>query len=108
MALGDRLSLMQLALKCAVPGIPDFHQGAEGPLHHLTDPDNRLAVDWDALGEAGGPPAENERLAARKGRLTRDLLRRRADHPEAFAGAAGWSGGGRMGPGGGGARSAGG
>ena len=88
-ALGDRLSLMQLALKCAVPGIPDFYQGAEGPLHHLTDPDNRLAVDWDALDEAGGAPAEDGGLAARKGRLTRDLLRLRADHPEAFAGAAG-------------------
>ncbi len=92
-ALGARISLAQVALKCAMPGIPDFYQGAEGPLHHLTDPDNRLAVDWEGLGEVGGPPVADAALAGRKGALTRDLLRLRAERPELFAGAARVEGG---------------
>jgi (1->4)-alpha-D-glucan 1-alpha-D-glucosylmutase len=74
------LSLAQVAIKVLMPGIPDFYQGAEGPLHHLTDPDNRLAVDWDRLGcpEPGGWPAE-------KDALTRRLLSLRATHPGLFA-----------------------
>jgi hypothetical protein len=87
-ALGARISLAQVALKCALPGIPDFYQGAEGPLHHLTDPDNRLAVDWEGLGEVGGPPAADAPLARRKGALARDLLRLRAEHPGLLASAA--------------------
>ncbi len=86
--LGARLSLAQVALKCAMPGIPDFYQGAEGPLHHLTDPDNRLAVDWEGLEEVGGPPVTDRPLAGQKGTLTRDLLRLRAERPGLFAGAA--------------------
>jgi (1->4)-alpha-D-glucan 1-alpha-D-glucosylmutase len=79
-ARADELSLAQLALKGLMPGIPDFYQGAEGPLHHLTDPDNRLAVDWDRLGcpEPGG-------WAAEKDALTRQLLALRAAHPDLFA-----------------------
>ncbi|TNC72444.1 malto-oligosyltrehalose synthase [Rubellimicrobium roseum] len=73
-ARADELSLAQLALKGVMPGIPDFYQGAEGPLHHLTDPDNRLAVDWDRL----GCPEPGD-FAHRKDRLTRDLLRLRAE-----------------------------
>ena len=79
-ARADELSLAQLALKGLMPGIPDFYQGAEGPLHHLTDPDNRLAVDWDRLGcpEPGG-------FAHRKDELTRRLLALRAECPGLFA-----------------------
>ncbi|WP_210528379.1 malto-oligosyltrehalose synthase [Rubellimicrobium arenae] len=79
-ARADELSLAQVALKGLMPGIPDFYQGAEGPLHHLTDPDNRLGVDWDRLGcpEPGG-------FAARKDRLTRQLLGLRAERPELLA-----------------------
>ena len=80
MALGDELSLSQVALKMVMPGVPDLYQGAEGPLHHLTDPDNRLPVAWDAAPAAG--------LGARKGDLTRRLLRLRAENPAFFAGAA--------------------
>jgi (1->4)-alpha-D-glucan 1-alpha-D-glucosylmutase len=74
------LSLAQVAIKVLMPGIPDFYQGAEGPLHHLTDPDNRLAVDWDRLGcpELGG-------WAAEKDALTRRLLALRGAHPDLFA-----------------------
>lgn len=82
MDLGDELSLAQVALKMVMPGIPDLYQGAEGPLHHLTDPDNRAAVDWDA------PPGAAEGLRARKEALTRRLLRLRAERPAFFMGAA--------------------
>ncbi len=80
MARAEELSLAQLALKVLMPGIPDFYQGAEGPLHHLTDPDNRLAVDWDRLGcpEPGG-------FAHRKDALSRRLLALRRDQPRLFA-----------------------
>jgi (1->4)-alpha-D-glucan 1-alpha-D-glucosylmutase len=82
-ARAGELSLAQVALKVLMAGIPDFYQGAEGPLHHLTDPDNRLAVDWDHLGdpEPGG-------LAHRKDRLTRRLLALRRERPGLFAGGA--------------------
>lgn len=76
---GDQLSLAQLALKILLPGIPDFYQGAEGPLHHLTDPDNRLPVDFEAL---DAPPEGG--LAAAKLRLTRALLRLRSEAPGLF------------------------
>jgi (1->4)-alpha-D-glucan 1-alpha-D-glucosylmutase len=79
-ARADALSLAQLAIKGLMPGIPDFYQGAEGPLHHLTDPDNRLAVDWDRLGS----PAPGG-FAARKDGLTRRLLALRAEIPGLFA-----------------------
>ncbi|MBP1806409.1 malto-oligosyltrehalose synthase [Rubellimicrobium aerolatum] len=82
-ARADELSLAQLAIKGVMPGIPDFYQGAEGPLHHLTDPDNRLAVDWDRLG-----CPEPEGFAQRKDGLTRRLLALRAERPALFEGGA--------------------
>jgi (1->4)-alpha-D-glucan 1-alpha-D-glucosylmutase len=79
LARAEDLSLAQVAIKGLMPGIPDFYQGAEGPLHHLTDPDNRLAVDWDRLGcpEPGG-------FAHRKDALTRRLLALRRERPGLF------------------------
>jgi (1->4)-alpha-D-glucan 1-alpha-D-glucosylmutase len=79
-ARAEELSLAQVALKGLMPGIPDFYQGAEGPLHHLTDPDNRLAVDWDRLAEP-----EPGGFAHRKDTLTRRLLALRRDHSGLFA-----------------------
>lgn len=78
-ARAEELSLAQVAIKGLMPGIPDFYQGSEGPLHHLTDPDNRLAVDWDRLGcpEPGG-------FAHRKDALTRRLLALRRERPGLF------------------------
>ena len=35
------------------PGFPDFYQGSERPLFHLTDPDNRRPVDFADSGEPG-------------------------------------------------------
>lgn len=81
-AVAEHLSLAQVALKMVMPGIPDLYQGAEAPLHHLTDPDNRLAVDWNRT----LPPAdEDQSFAARKNRLTRRLLGFRRDHAGFFA-----------------------
>ncbi len=79
-ARAEDLSLAQVALKGLMPGIPDFYQGAEGPLHHLTDPDNRLAVDWDRLAEP-----EPGGFGHRKDALTRRILAQRRDHPGLFA-----------------------
>ena len=43
------LSLAQLVLKLASPGMPDFYQGTEVWDHHLVDPDNRRPPDFAAL-----------------------------------------------------------
>lgn len=40
-ATGQRLSLLQLALKMMLPGMPDIYQRGERTLYELTDPDNR-------------------------------------------------------------------
>ncbi|PYE83784.1 malto-oligosyltrehalose synthase [Pseudoroseicyclus aestuarii] len=69
-ARGQILSLAQVALKCAMPGIPDIYQGCEGGAYHLTDPDNRLAVDWEQMQHL----AERDDFAGRKCRLTMALL----------------------------------
>ncbi|SNT02728.1 malto-oligosyltrehalose synthase [Tropicimonas sediminicola] len=70
LAAGEALSRLQLELKLALPGVPDFYQGAEGALLDLTDPDNRRPVS----------PAEMEALCSSSGaagakcRLTRARL----------------------------------
>ncbi|WP_164876023.1 malto-oligosyltrehalose synthase [Falsirhodobacter deserti] len=70
----DCLSLAQLALKLSMPGIPYIYQGTEGMAHHLTDPDNRLPVDFARVALLDGP----------KARLTRALMALRRDHPGFF------------------------
>ncbi|UWQ21754.1 malto-oligosyltrehalose synthase [Jannaschia sp. W003] len=77
----DGLALAQAALKLTVPGIPDIYQGTEVGSHLLTDPDNRAAVDFDALARR----REMRAFDRRKMDLTRTLLRLRRDEPEAFA-----------------------
>jgi (1->4)-alpha-D-glucan 1-alpha-D-glucosylmutase len=44
--LGALNSLTQLALKAAMPGVPDFYQGTEFWDLSFVDPDNRRAVDF--------------------------------------------------------------
>ncbi|MFN4098424.1 MAG: malto-oligosyltrehalose synthase [Pararhodobacter sp.] len=82
---GDRLSLIQTALKLTVPGIPDIYQGCEMANYSLTDPDNRRAVDFDLLGRA---VADSGVLATPLDRdkfdLTRRLLHLRRDEPDLF------------------------
>lgn len=81
-------TLAMVALKCLAPGVPDFYQGSERELLTLTDPDNRVPVDFDALAaelDAGGcrrsPSGANEKLW-----LTARLLDLRHRYPGALAG----------------------
>jgi (1->4)-alpha-D-glucan 1-alpha-D-glucosylmutase len=79
------LSLTQTALKLTLPGIPDIYQGCEISCHALTDPDNRRAVDFDALAAGLADPStladdhDRDKLA-----LTRRLLRLRRSEPALF------------------------
>ncbi|MGR3463487.1 malto-oligosyltrehalose synthase [Limimaricola sp.] len=49
MTRGEALSLAQAALKLVMPGVPDIYQGTEVGAFQLTDPDNRMAVDFRAI-----------------------------------------------------------
>jgi (1->4)-alpha-D-glucan 1-alpha-D-glucosylmutase len=78
-----------LTLKCCVPGIPDFYQGAEAPLRTLTDPDNREPVDFKGLAAtlvrasaSEGPPAD---YATAKPWLAQRLLTIRREHRLTFS-----------------------
>ncbi|MDQ1899342.1 malto-oligosyltrehalose synthase [Paracoccus sp. WLY502] len=48
---GEALAFAQLAFQTLMPGFPDIYRGDEAGLLALTDPDNRLAVDWAAFPE---------------------------------------------------------
>ncbi len=50
--IGALNSLSQLALKIAMPGVPDFYQGTEFWDLSLVDPDNRRPVDFAARADA--------------------------------------------------------
>lgn len=72
--------LVQTALRCTVPGMPDMYQGTECPDLSLVDPDNRRAVDYarrEALLRDDANP--HPKLA-----LIRKLLSLRAQAPELF------------------------
>ena len=62
---GMNLSLVQVALKATVPGMPDFYQGTELWDLSLVDPDNRRPVDYERRRAA---------LATLKGSSLADLL----------------------------------
>lgn len=64
---GEALSFAQLAIQMVMPGFPDIYRGDEGGLLALTDPDNRLPVDWTAL--AAQPDRPDSKL-----HWTRQLL----------------------------------
>ncbi|MDB6452403.1 malto-oligosyltrehalose synthase [Falsirhodobacter sp. 20TX0035] len=74
MRRADQLSLAQVALKFAMPGIPYIYQGTESLSYHLTDPDNRLPVDYSLLDTLDTP----------KARLTRAMMALRQAHPAFF------------------------
>lgn len=46
---GASNSLVQVLLKLAAPGVPDFYQGSEVWHQRLVDPDNRVPIDLNAL-----------------------------------------------------------
>ncbi|MTD98863.1 malto-oligosyltrehalose synthase [Paracoccus sp. YIM 132242] len=71
---GEALAFAQLALQMLMPGFPDIYRGDEGGLLALTDPDNRLPVDWDSL--AATPDADT------KPDWTRQLLSLRQRHAD--------------------------
>src|SRR5262249_11133234 len=92
-------SMSQLVLKCLMPGVPDIYQGDESWALCLTDPDNRLPVDFRLhletlerqFGGGAGRPAPQ--AASARDVLCADLkqyaatrlLRFRKDHREMIA-----------------------
>ena len=74
----ERNTLVQTALRCLMPGVPDLYQGAEFADLSLVDPDNRRPVDYAARAAALDAPAP-------KLHLIRDLLALRRAHPDLFA-----------------------
>ena len=89
--IGALNSLSQLALKCLLPGVPDFYQGTEFWDLSLVDPDNRRPVDFAARAQAlaGLPPdymelTKNWRDGRVKLALLRDLLAIRHRYPMLF------------------------
>jgi (1->4)-alpha-D-glucan 1-alpha-D-glucosylmutase len=90
---GMNFSLVQVALKATVPGVPDFYQGSELWDLSLVDPDNRRPVDYALRREllkTLDTAVLGDLLASWKdGRiklhLTRALLRYRRDYPLLFS-----------------------
>ncbi|HUF87145.1 MAG TPA: malto-oligosyltrehalose synthase [Thermohalobaculum sp.] len=83
-AAGARKSLVQLALKLVLPGVPDIYQGTEWADLSLVDPDNRRPVDFAARQAAlDGPGAEG--FDGAKMALMRRLLAQRRETPGLFA-----------------------
>ena len=84
-------SLVQTALRCTVPGIPDSYQGTEFWDFSLVDPDNRRPVDFGARKIALAQHLSLDLLAEswRDGRIKqtvlRKLLRLRLNQPALFA-----------------------
>ena len=91
--LGMINSLVQVVLKCTVPGVPDIYQGNEIWDFSLVDPDNRRPVDYaqreDLLKNLPGRSTrelwENWRDGAIKLKVTRTLLRFRGERAKLFA-----------------------
>ncbi|OWK33058.1 malto-oligosyltrehalose synthase [Sphingomonas mucosissima] len=74
----NRNSLIQVALRCTLPGVPDLYQGNELADLSLVDPDNRRPVDYAARSAALSAPPP-------KLRLLYDLLQARRSHTALFA-----------------------
>ena len=72
-----RNSLIQVALRCTLPGVPDLYQGCELADLSLVDPDNRRPVDYGARAAAFDAPPPKMRLLI-------DLLDLRRQHPTLF------------------------
>jgi (1->4)-alpha-D-glucan 1-alpha-D-glucosylmutase len=90
-AAGAAKGLVQTALTCIAPGVPDTYQGTEFWDLSLVDPDNRRPVDFAARATAlaamdAGQPATGWRDGGVKLAWTATLLRLRRDHPALFHG----------------------
>lgn len=83
--------LVQMALRCTAPGVPDSYQGTEFWDFSLVDPDNRRPVDFAARKIALAQRLPLDRLAEgwRDGRIKqavlRKLLRFRQEAPALFS-----------------------
>jgi (1->4)-alpha-D-glucan 1-alpha-D-glucosylmutase len=82
--------LVQTALRCTVPGVPDCYQGAEFWDFSLVDPDNRRAVDYAARNRTLDPGRTPQELLGtwRDGRVKQyviaKLLHLREQEPRLF------------------------
>ncbi len=88
-ASGAAKGLLQTALKCIAPGVPDTYQGTEFWDLSLVDPDNRRPVDFAARAAAlsamdAGQPAGAWQDGGVKLGWTATLLRLRRAHPALF------------------------
>ncbi|MCD2316161.1 malto-oligosyltrehalose synthase [Sphingomonas sp. IC-11] len=73
-----RNSLIQVALRYSLPGVPDLYQGNEFADLSLVDPDNRRPVDYTArITALEAPPPKLQLLC--------DLLSARRRYPDLFA-----------------------
>jgi (1->4)-alpha-D-glucan 1-alpha-D-glucosylmutase len=77
-AAAEANSLVQVALRYTVPGIPDCYQGTEFADLSLVDPDNRRPVDYEAR------EAALTDCSVAKQALIADLLGLRGKNPELF------------------------
>lgn len=75
--IGAGLSLIQLALKFLLPGVPDVYQSCLGEDLSLTDPDNRRPVDFEGWPDRKAAQGQS----ARKIALSKTLLSLRVAHP---------------------------
>lgn len=73
-----RNTLVQVALRCTLPGVPDLYQGNEFDDLSLVDPDNRRPVDY--AGRIAALDAPSPKL-----RVLQSLLAARRQHPDLFA-----------------------
>lgn len=80
--IGRRKSLIQVALKLTIPGIPDIYRGAEDWEQSFMDPDNRRPVDFADLSRRLAAPTTD---ADEKLVLTQTLLLLRRNQPLLFS-----------------------
>lgn len=84
-AAGARKSLVQLALKLILPGVPDIYQGTEWADMALVDPDNRRPVDFAQRAAAlDSPDCCPDVFSQTKMELMRHLLALRGEVPQFF------------------------
>jgi (1->4)-alpha-D-glucan 1-alpha-D-glucosylmutase len=76
--------VVQAALRCAWPGVPDLYQGAELWDLSLVDPDNRRPVDYGDRARLLDTGARDWTSGAIKLATVADLLRRRREDPDLF------------------------
>jgi (1->4)-alpha-D-glucan 1-alpha-D-glucosylmutase len=76
--------MVQAALRCAWPGVPDLYQGAELWDLSLVDPDNRRPVDFDRREFLLDKDAADWASGATKLFVIRSLLARRRADPALF------------------------